>query len=190
MRVRAALGAVSVAAFVASVVAQLLPGSPWNALAGTDDVVRSPFAQRWNLFAPNPPAANLSTHVEAGYRDDDDTRHVTPPFDLSRAVREEQVGSRLAPPRLARVVSKFNASLSSDRPPLPPDAYRRLLCSVAAQLVPSGAEIERVRGVVIRTWTQPFTERHEVPQIRRETAYDTGWLLFESGVEPFDVVTR
>src|SRR4051812_7925432 len=87
--VRTAVAIVAVFATIAT--AHVLGGTP----AG-------PFTQRWNLFAPAPPSAVLDTYLVVRY--DDGT--VSQPFDLSEAVRDEQVAHRFAPPSLVRPVTK------------------------------------------------------------------------------------
>lgn len=182
---RATAALAAIALYVTATVVQLVPGSPWNAVAGDDHIGRSFFGQRWNLFA-RPPNANLSTHVIVRYRDRTGV-HVTPALDLSGAARRASRAAPLAPPRLARVVTKLNVALeaaayedgraaldagvrrgrphpvslaqriAARRAPTL-EIYRRLLSSVAVRAVPDGATVLEVRGVLVRTGVADLEE--------------------------------
>lgn len=158
-----------------------------------DPVVRSPFAQRWNLFAPNPPSANLYTFLIVRYWDGSGTR-TTEPADLSTAVRENSREQWWASPKLVRVVTRINVAferyaynaartlIARGAAPgsLPHglvrtierqrsqqlDAYRRLLSAAAPLTVPEDARIVAVRGILLRSPVISFEgrgRRHVTP---------------------------
>ena len=242
---RAIAATAAIALYVLTVAVQVVPGSPWYAVGRGDNVERAYFGQRWNLFV-RPPSANLATYVVVRYRDRDGT-HVTKPADLSSAVRDASRRTRWAPPRLARVVTKLNVALERQAyddarlagaehidPSSPPgsfvarvtarrertvEVYRRLLSSVAAGIVPAGATVVDVRGLVVRTTVNRFDRRDEppvraIPAIGDPDAparlvsadvlrhvrsggrplaalvFDSGWLAHERDVEPFRVAPR
>ncbi len=190
-KVRGRVGIVLICVFVLIVVAQLVPESPWNALDGSDNIGRSALGQRWNLFAPSPPSANLATFVVVRYRDASGVR-TSQPDDLSTAVRRVSVSSRWTPPKLVRVVTKLNVAFERQvyadaraavdsqvdtTRALPPTlvrqierrraqslaAYRRLLSASARGIVPAQAQIVSVRGLVVRTPVNPFDARDHEP---------------------------
>ena len=224
---RAYVGLAIVIAYAVLVAVQAMPS--W--LGDPDPVTRGPFAQRWNLFAPDPPSANMNTFVIARYRTAS-TLRITDPVDVSSAVRANSRSQRLAPPKLVRVVTKLNVALEAhaysqaravvagDDVPRRPDkqlaAYRRLLSSAARSVVPAGAEIVSVRGVLVRTPVSPFERRDaEAAQARVRIAdpdvapppispdvirdvrddlpprsmliFDSGWMPFSSDVEDMKV---
>ena len=194
----AALSLISV--FVLIVLVQLIPGSPWDALNGTDNIGRSAIGQRWNLFAPDPPSANLATFLVVRYRDASGIR-ISEPADLSSAARRASRSSPWAPPKLVRVVTKLNVAFEAhayadarsaragrvDTSRELPDTFvreverrrarsvavdRRLLSAAAPRVVPATAEVLGVRGLVVRTAVNPFSHRHVAPVVARPKLID------------------
>jgi hypothetical protein len=166
-------GTTIVAIFAAIVVLQNLPS--WT--GEPESVVRTPLEQRWNLFAPDPPSANLHTFLLVRSVDGS----VSAPIALSAAVRENARSQRLFAPKLVRVVTKLNVALEEhvDHPsPKLLEEYRRMLSGAALGL--PGPRIASVRGVLERT---PVGDSES-----RELLFDSGWMPFARDVEPMGVL--
>ena len=150
------------------------------------------FAQRWNLFAPAPPTANLSTLMLVRYTLHG-VVHTSQLVDLSAKVRRASTWRPWAPPRLVRVVSKYNVAFEEQAWADEREAFRhnirlnaklpawfagevarrrarnlteygRVLSAAAPAGAPAGAAIMSVRGLVVRTPLVPFAQRHSKPQ--------------------------
>lgn len=179
---------VVVVTYFVAVFGSVIPTSPLrDALRPMSRRIIVPFfIQRWTLFAPSPPSANLYTFVAVRYSVARRTKTIGP-FDVSTAVRERSRSQPWAPPRPAHALTKINVELerwmsAAVRDALaagidtarPPDAfrrnvtargrqtlaaYRRFLSAAAREVVPSGAELESVRGILVRTPLVPFDGR-------------------------------
>jgi hypothetical protein len=147
------------------------------------------FAQRWNLFAPAPPTANLATYMLVRYEQGGVLR-TSRLIDLSSEVRNATTSRRWAPPRIVRVVTKYNVAFEQHmkddvreavrrhvevNAPLPTwlageiarrrardlAEYGRVLSAAAPAGAPAGAAIVSVRGLVISTPLTSFAQRDQ-----------------------------
>jgi hypothetical protein len=159
--IRRRVGMTIVAIFATIVSADVAAGMVGH--RGVTEKIAGPFAQRWNLFAPVPPSANLDLYVVTR----DASGHVSRPVDVSKLMRRAQVSHRFDAPRLSRVFTKLAQSLESGayrraRTNAPPsraelDGVRRALSAVTSNHVAS------LRGIVIRTTVRTFAQRGETP---------------------------
>ncbi len=130
------------------------------------------FAQRWNLFAPAPPSAVLDLYLIVRY--DDGT--VAAPYNLSDAVRREQVAHRFAPPQLVRVVTKVAQSIEHEGAS---PSERARLRRVLSATVNRDAHVTSVRAVLLRTAVRAFTDRRAHGPDR---IFDSGWMPVQRDV--------
>jgi hypothetical protein len=189
MRATVVWAVIGVYAFAVGV--HVMPNSAIRrALVRPADAIAVPLlAQRWNLFAPVPATANLSTYMLVHYKQDG-VLHTSRLIDLSTLVRHAATSRRWAPTRLTRVLTKYNVAFEAqaradereaverhiDLRVNPPAwfadevarrraryliEYGRVLSAAAPAGVPAGAAIVSVRGLVIRTPVVPFSRRHE-----------------------------
>ena len=140
-------------------------------------MVRKPFEQRWNLFAPDPPSANLSTHL---WMDTGD--RTIGPIDLSKAVKDDARSHRFNASKLVRVVTKLNVALEEDPRREVVEWYRRMLSGAAWAF----DGVISVRGVLVATPVRSFDDRHRQPR-EPTVLYDSGWMPFASDVEPMEL---
>lgn len=186
---RTRIGVAIVAAFIAATIAMNAPS--W--LNDPGSIERHPLEQRWNLFAPDPPSANLTTLLlvrSRNGRGPDEVRSI----DLSAAVRDNSRSQRLHAPKLVRVVTKLNVALEDvvedgeavrDHPELL-ESYRRMLSAAAVDA--AGSRVVSVRGLVVRGAVRPFHHRSVRSIDPEELLYDSGWMDFSSDVEPMKVL--